>query len=185
MRYLPSTLEISIADNQLGLACYWRPSTDNVPAVTRLVLTITHPAPAYHSHLLSSFLYAPEIITMSLPRLLRTPCARSLTKSTLSPASLRLLPVYKTFSTSRARLEELTIDDDLHSKLPGIDPSRLEVTETITPKALVSNQDLVFGRTFTGEYHPPMSESRHTNECTQTTCSRSNGRPHKAGLPLE
>merc|ERR1712230_84216 len=140
---------MGIADNQLGLACYWRPSTDNVPAVTRLVLTITHPAPAYHSHLLSSFLYAPEIITMSLPRLLRTPCARSLTKSTLSPASLRLLPVYKTFSTSRARLEELTIDDDLHSKLPGIDPSRLEVTETITPKALVSNQDLVFGRTFT------------------------------------
>ncbi|KAK5203686.1 branched-chain-amino-acid transaminase bat2 [Exophiala xenobiotica] len=86
---------------------------------------------------------------MSLPRLLRTPCARSLTKSTLSPASLRLLPAYKPFSTSRTRLEELTIDDDLYSKLPGIDPSRLELTETITPKALVSNQDLVFGRTFT------------------------------------
>lgn len=35
------------------------------------------------------------------------------------------------------------------SKLPGIDPSKLTVTETITPKQLVPNQDLVFGRTFT------------------------------------
>ena len=35
------------------------------------------------------------------------------------------------------------------SRLPGMDPSKLTVTETITPKQLVPNQDLVFGRTFT------------------------------------
>jgi hypothetical protein len=36
------------------------------------------------------------------------------------------------------------------SRLPDVDPSKLTVTETITPKQLVPNQDLVFGRTFTG-----------------------------------
>ncbi|KAI1616937.1 branched-chain amino acid aminotransferase [Exophiala viscosa] len=86
---------------------------------------------------------------MSLPRLLRTPCARALTKSTFRQEHVRLLPSYRSFSTSWRRREELTIDDDLHSKLPGIDPSRLEVTDTITPKSLVANQELVFGRTFT------------------------------------
>lgn len=38
--------------------------------------------------------------------------------------------------------------------LPDIDPSKLEVTKTITPKELVPNQDLVFGRTFTGQHSP-------------------------------
>ncbi|KAL6244976.1 branched-chain-amino-acid transaminase bat2 [Rhinocladiella similis] len=86
---------------------------------------------------------------MSLPRLLRTPCARSLTKATFTPSSTRFLPASRQFSLSRRRLEALALDDDLHSKLPGIDPSKVEVTKTITPKALVPNQDLVFGRTFT------------------------------------
>lgn len=40
------------------------------------------------------------------------------------------------------------MDED--PKLPGIDPSKLEITKTITPKQLVPNEDLVFGRTFTG-----------------------------------
>ncbi|KIW10409.1 branched-chain amino acid aminotransferase [Exophiala spinifera] len=89
---------------------------------------------------------------MSLPRLLRTPCARGLTTATFTPPSTRLLllsPASRHFSLSRRRPEALALDDDLHSKLPGIDPSKVEITNTITPKALVANQDLVFGRTFT------------------------------------
>lgn len=45
--------------------------------------------------------------------------------------------------------QKLAHDDLPH--LPDIDPSKLEVTKTITPKELVPNQDLVFGRTFTGK----------------------------------
>jgi hypothetical protein len=51
------------------------------------------------------------------------------------------------------------LDDDLESKLPNIDPSKLEVTKTITPKQLVPNEDLVFGRTFTGAF-PPRTRTR-------------------------
>src|ERR1700744_4036261 len=91
---------------------------------------------------------------MSLPRLLRSPCARALASSTFKHDSLRLLPSHRQFSTSRRRLESLAADDDFYSKLPGIDPSKLNVTNTITPKALVPNQDLIFGRTFTGTSWP-------------------------------
>ena len=70
--------------------------------------------------------------------------------------------------------------------LPDIDPSKLEVTKTITPKQLVPNQDLIFGRTFTGEHSPqPIARSnshvdshqvhvklRLTRCAIQTTCSR-------------
>ncbi|KAH0844703.1 Branched-chain-amino-acid aminotransferase, mitochondrial [Fonsecaea pedrosoi] len=87
---------------------------------------------------------------MSLPRLFRTPCARALTSSTFKSDSIRLLPSYRLFSTFSSRQKSsLSVDDDIHSKLPGIDPSKLEVTKTITPKELVPNKDLVFGRTFT------------------------------------
>ncbi|EXJ58604.1 branched-chain amino acid aminotransferase [Cladophialophora yegresii CBS 114405] len=86
---------------------------------------------------------------MSLPRLLRSPCARALTSSPFKHNSLRLPPSSRFFSSSRRRLESLRVEDDLSSKLPGIDPVKLDVTKTITPKALVPNQDLVFGRTFT------------------------------------
>ncbi|EXJ85286.1 branched-chain amino acid aminotransferase [Capronia epimyces CBS 606.96] len=88
---------------------------------------------------------------MSLPRLLRAPCAaRALTKPTFKrDSTVRLLPTYKSFSTSRRRQDSWILDDGTSSKLPGIDPSKLEVTKTITPKELVPNKDLVFGRTFT------------------------------------
>ena len=45
----------------------------------------------------------------------------------------------------------MELDNDPASKLPGIDPSKLEITETITPKTVLPNEDLIFGRTFTGE----------------------------------
>ncbi|RMZ87871.1 hypothetical protein DV736_g4903, partial [Chaetothyriales sp. CBS 134916] len=47
------------------------------------------------------------------------------------------------------RLQNLTAEDDSLARLPDIDPGKLTVTETITPKLLVPNRDLVFGRTFT------------------------------------
>lgn len=100
---------------------------------------------------------------MSLPRLLRSsPCmrTRSLRQATAplySGASL-LPQYYRPFSTSLPR-QELALDEDAASKLPNIDPSLCEVTNSITPKALVANQDLVFGRTFTGESSTPLIES--------------------------
>ena len=83
---------------------------------------------------------------MLLPRLLRSPGARSLTQALASQTS-RLQT--RSFASSW-RLQNLTIEEDSLSKLPNIDPSKLNVTETITPKQLVPNQDLIFGRTFTG-----------------------------------
>ncbi|KAL2391666.1 hypothetical protein ABEF94_000051, partial [Exophiala dermatitidis] len=88
---------------------------------------------------------------MSLPRLFRAPCAtRALTQSALKKpeSSLRLLlPTQRQHSssfstyTSRRRQESLSLDDDPAKSLPGIDPSKLEVTKTITPKELVPNKD--------------------------------------------
>jgi branched-chain amino acid aminotransferase len=46
------------------------------------------------------------------------------------------------------------MDDDPASKLPDIDPSKLEITKSITPKTVLPNEDLIFGRTFTGELQP-------------------------------
>ncbi|KIV89085.1 branched-chain amino acid aminotransferase [Exophiala mesophila] len=90
---------------------------------------------------------------MSLPRLFRsstctaTRSLRQVTSPVYSGASLRP-QYYRSFSTSLRR-QELAIDEDAAAKLPNIDPSLCEVTNSITPKALVANQDLVFGRTFT------------------------------------
>jgi hypothetical protein len=123
---------------------------------------------------------------MSLPRLLRSRCARALTSPAIKPESLRLPPSHRCFSTSRRRLEALAAEDDLYSKLPGIDPSKLETTQTITPKALVPNQDLVFGRTFTGQSAalPSICDIADKTSC-QIICSPSNGQPPTAGCPLE
>jgi len=37
------------------------------------------------------------------------------------------------------------------AKLPGIDPSKLEVSKTTSAKDIVPPEELVFGRTFTGK----------------------------------
>lgn len=42
------------------------------------------------------------------------------------------------------------------AKLQDINPSKLSITKTTTPKELVPPNELVFGRTFTGS--PPFSE---------------------------
>ena len=36
------------------------------------------------------------------------------------------------------------------SQLPGLDPSKLTITKTTTPKELMDSKDLVFGKNFTG-----------------------------------
>ena len=40
------------------------------------------------------------------------------------------------------------------SRLAGLDPSKLKVTKTSTPKELTPAKDLVFGKTFTGRCNP-------------------------------
>ena len=37
------------------------------------------------------------------------------------------------------------------SQLPGLDPSKLTITKTTTPKELKESKDLVFGKYFTGK----------------------------------
>lgn len=87
-----------------------------------------------------------------LPRLLRCSRASSLFNTQQLFASNATRLQTRTFSTSWRR-QEAWAEEELMSRLPQIDPSKLTVTETITPKQLVPNQDLVFGRTFTGEQH--------------------------------
>lgn len=102
-----------------------------------------------------------------LPRLLR--CS---TRPLRLFASSELLS-YRTFSTSLWRKEALTIEDDLASKLPNIDPSKLEIIRTITPKTVLPNEDLIFGRTFTGALRCCLGIwSSPTNTTIQIICSQ-------------
>ncbi|RMZ77537.1 hypothetical protein DV737_g4335, partial [Chaetothyriales sp. CBS 132003] len=55
----------------------------------------------------------------------------------------------RSFGSASWRLQNLTADDGSLSRLPDIDPGQLTVTPTMTPKQLVPNTELVFGRTFT------------------------------------
>ena len=48
------------------------------------------------------------------------------------------------------RLYSIQSEQDALKRLPDIDPSKLTVTETTTPKKLLPPEELVFGRTFTG-----------------------------------
>lgn len=40
------------------------------------------------------------------------------------------------------------------TELPGLDPSKLSYEATVTPKALMRPENLVFGRNFTGNSPP-------------------------------
>lgn len=85
---------------------------------------------------------------MLLPRLLRTTDTTSRSFKQIQQIKAHAQRI-RSFSSQWRLLQQLAEDDMKH--LPDIDPSKLEVTKTITPKQLVPNQDLVFGRTFTGE----------------------------------
>lgn len=88
---------------------------------------------------------------MLLPRLLRGTALETLPKSLSQSSRLQT----RTFVSSLQRRNAVADQEDYLSKLPNIDPSQLSVTKTITPKQLVPNKDLIFGRTFTGQckYH--------------------------------
>ena len=83
--------------------------------------------------------------TMLLPRLLRS-SSRAITSIPRSQSSFGS----RQLSSSLWRREITLADIDPTVGLPNIDPSQLHVTETITPKQLMPNEDLIFGRTFTG-----------------------------------
>lgn len=54
------------------------------------------------------------------------------------------------------RFYSIQSQEDSIARLPGIDPSKLSITKSTTPKELLPPQELVFGRTFTGTHtrHP-------------------------------
>ncbi|RMZ81131.1 hypothetical protein DV738_g2477, partial [Chaetothyriales sp. CBS 135597] len=51
--------------------------------------------------------------------------------------------------SSTWQLQKRVLDEVLPSSLPDIDPAKLAITKTASPKQLVPNSELVFGRTFT------------------------------------
>ncbi|KAF7846353.1 hypothetical protein BT93_L4507 [Corymbia citriodora subsp. variegata] len=80
---------------------------------------------------------------MLLHRILRAHVARP---SRISSISSFTQPV-RSFSTTWRNYQQNPLDPT--RGLPDIDASKLEVTETITPKEILPNKDLIFGRTFT------------------------------------
>jgi hypothetical protein len=57
----------------------------------------------------------------------------------------------RSFTTTPFRRKSAPeIDENAVASLPGLDPSKLTVTESITPKKPVPPEELIFGRTFTG-----------------------------------
>jgi branched-chain amino acid aminotransferase len=103
---------------------------------------------------------------MLLPRLLRRTQA-PLTSLTRSESLLR-----RSFASTSWRTQRpLQADEDSLSKLPGLDASKLSITETITPKKIVPPEDLVFGRTFTGlRPTAPVRLENLLTHSSQTTC---------------
>lgn len=77
---------------------------------------------------------------------LRTLLPRS--TSRLSPRA-HLLRQRCLFSTASRSRQELKAPDATDPQLFTIDLSKLEVTKTTTPKSIVPNDQLIFGRTFT------------------------------------
>lgn len=105
-------------------------------------------------------------LTMLLPPLLRRTQA-PLTSLTRSRSLL-----HRSFaSTAWPAQRVLQADEDSLARLPGLDASKLEITETITPKKIVPPEELVFGRTFTGGRSA--TAVRHEallTHSSQTTC---------------
>jgi hypothetical protein len=86
---------------------------------------------------------------MLLPRLLR----RSAQQCS-PPWGIPSLRFRSLARPSWQRSYSLRTDDTSIKNLPGLDPSKLSITETITPKELVPPEELIFGRTFTGTALP-------------------------------
>ncbi|GMF80908.1 unnamed protein product [Aspergillus oryzae] len=64
------------------------------------------------------------------------------------------VPPSQGFSTIRLWQRHFNSTPAVASRLAGIDPSKLTVTKTSSPKELTPAKDLVFGKTFTGMCNP-------------------------------
>src|SRR2546423_1410168 len=74
-------------------------------------------------------------------------------------------------STTWRSRNALQADEESLSRLPGLDASKLSITETITPKKIVPPEQLVFGRTFTGlRSTTPFPFDALLRLSSQTTC---------------
>lgn len=62
------------------------------------------------------------------------------------------LPSACTAPSRCRRFYSIQAQEDSIARLPGIDPSKLSITSSTTPKEIVPPQELVFGRTFTGNH---------------------------------
>ena len=74
---------------------------------------------------------------------------RSLILPRAALRTARLMPVYRS-----ARLFSVKAEAASASKLSGIDPKKLSITKTTSPKPLSKPEDLVFGKEFTGARDP-------------------------------
>ena len=118
---------------------------------------------------------------MLLPRLLRS--SSSLQASLCWTESLPKCLLKRQWQ----RFYSIQTDASSLARLPNIDPSKLSITETTTPKELVPPEELVFGRTFTGESRESPSISVLTKLIhfpVQIICCQLNGQHHKDGLRL-
>ena len=59
------------------------------------------------------------------------------------------------------RLYSIQSEQDAMAKLPSIDPSKLTISKTSSPKSLIPPEELIFGRTFTGTSLPPTIFKTH------------------------
>ena len=67
------------------------------------------------------------------------------------------------------RQSAIHTEGDSIDQLPDLDPSKLSITKSITPKKLVPPEELLFGRTFTGSSRAPISFSPHAVSLTESS----------------
>lgn len=75
---------------------------------------------------------------------------RSLSSARTTSRALRCLNVN---ASKQSRSYAIEAKDASDPRLQSIDPSRLSITKTTTPKDLIPNEELVFGKYFTGTIH--------------------------------
>lgn len=71
----------------------------------------------------------------------------------------RVLPIQSSAASNRLCQRNFSASSVAASQLAGLDPTKLAVTKTTTPKELTASKDLVFGKTFTGTH--PLSNAQH------------------------
>lgn len=109
-------------------------------------LNLFNPAPSLSSGVILPSCSAERSAIMNL--------ARQLTRGTPRSAN-GLFRTVSLQSSAANRLWQRTYSVKLEAttdpRLPGLDPSKLTITKTTTPKEPLPPQELVFGKTFTGE----------------------------------